>query len=261
MAFEIRGRIAVAIVLGAALACPPVSASAQSGVSESADEILRMMSDHMGTLTKFSMDYDTDLEIVTSEGQKLQLSASGKIAVSRPDGAYITRDGAIASTEMFYDGKVLTLLGKKINGYFQLEAEHGFDMAIDSFRHVTGFAAPGADLLLESPYEALKDGVMSGKYVGDDYVDGVKTYHVAFREADVDWQIWVRADDHPVPMKYVITTKWVTGAPQYSIRFRNWNFEADVSASTFEFTPPEGAIKAEGIAVSETGELSIVGAN
>jgi hypothetical protein len=229
-------------------------------VSESANEILRNMSDYFGKLATFSMDYDADTEIITSEGQKLQLGASGKIVIRRPDGAHITRDGVVASTETFYDGKTLTLFGKKINSYYQVGSRDGLDAAIDHFRMETGMDAPGADLLLQDSYSALIDGVQSGEYISDDYVDGVQCYHLAFREADVDWQLWVRADDHPVPMKYVITTKWLTGAPQYSIRLRNWNFEPQISDDTFNFTPPEGAFKMDHIEVSQTGELKLVGA-
>lgn len=94
-----------------------------------------------------------------------------------------------------------------------------------------------------------------GMGVGDSYIDGVYCYHLAFRKSDVDWQIWVRSDEHPVPMKYVITTKWMTGAPQFSIRLRNWNFDPAVSDATFKFTPPQDAKKLDHLMVDEAGEI------
>jgi hypothetical protein len=60
-------------------------------------------------------------------------------------------------------------------------------------------------------------------------------------------------------MKYIITTKWVTGAPQYSVRFRDWNTKPQIEANRFEFSVPEGARKLETIDVNEMGELMIKG--
>ena len=62
-------------------------------------------------------------------------------------------------------------------------------------------------------------------------------------KAKVDWQLWVRTGGEPLPMKYVITSKWVTGAPQYSARFRDWNTKPEIGADRFVFTPPEGVKK------------------
>jgi hypothetical protein len=47
-----------------------------------------------------------------------------------------------------------------------------------------------------------------------------------------------------VPRKYVITSKTVTGAPQYTLRTRDWKTDA-FDADTFVFKPPAGATKIE----------------
>jgi hypothetical protein len=71
----------------------------------------------------------------------------------------------------------------------------------------------------------------------------------------VDWQLWVQHGDTPLPMKYVITTKWLTGAPQYAVRFRNWDTAPEVSAEQFAFSAPEGARELDEISVDAAGEL------
>ena len=101
--------------------------------------------------------------------------------------------------------------------------------------------------------------MVSSAYLGTDYVNGVECHNLAFRQAKTDWQLWVRVGDAPLPMKYIITTKWVTGAPQYSVRFRDWNTAPQFEADRFEFSAPEGARKLETIAVNEMGELMIEG--
>ncbi|MBP1884479.1 hypothetical protein J2Z50_002769 [Ensifer mexicanus] len=59
-----------------------------------------------------------------------------------------------------------------------------------------------------------------------------------------------------MPLKYVITTKWVTGAPQYSLRLSNWKWDG-LEAAQFNFTPPADAAKLEHGHADVTGELSL----
>jgi hypothetical protein len=93
--------------------------------------------------------------------------------------------------------------------------------------------------------------------MGTAYVHGVECHHLAFRAARVDWQLWVQAGENPLPMKYVITTKWMTGAPQYAVRFRDWDTKPQIPAGRFEFTPAAEAKRLESIPVNEMGELAI----
>jgi len=53
-------------------------------------------------------------------------------------------------------------------------------------------------------------------------VDGVECEHLAFRGVDTDWQIWIETGARPVPRKYVITSKTLAGAPQYTLRIKDW---------------------------------------
>ncbi len=72
-------------------------------------------------------------------------------------------------------------------------------------------------------------------------IEGVECEHLAFRNPDVDWQLWVEVGDRPVPRQYVITSKTLTGAPEYTLRIRNWNTGQAIAAKDFEFVPPAGA--------------------
>jgi hypothetical protein len=58
-------------------------------------------------------------------------------------------------------------------------------------------------------------------------------------------------------MKYVITTKWVTGAPQYTVRFAKWNVAPQIDAKMFQFTAPDGAKKLDGIVADAIGDMSV----
>jgi hypothetical protein len=106
---------------------------------------------------------------------------------------------------------------------------------------------PGADLLLSEPYTELTAGVIEAKHIGRGVVDGVECEHLAFRNLDTDWQIWVEVGDHPVPRKYVITSKTVAAAPQYTLRLKDWTTDVKLAPEAFAFKPPEGSV---GVAIT-----------
>jgi hypothetical protein len=247
--------LAVAVTLGFGfLAGPAMSAG---GIDPDADKILQSMSSYLGGLSAFSMSADVDNEIVDLAGQKLQLSSGATIIIERPRNLYIHKQGAYADVEFLFNGKVLTLYGKGMNAYMQVNSPGNTDMAFNTLETEIGLDAPGADLLLANPYPSLSDGVTSSTYLGTAYVNGIECHYLTFRAAQVDWQLWVQAGKTPLPMKYIITTKWVTGAPQYSIRFREWNTKPEIKKDQFAFSVPRGATKLETMPVNEVGELMI----
>jgi hypothetical protein len=44
-------------------------------------------------------------------------------------------------------------------------------------------------------------------------------------------------------LKYVITTKWVTAAPSYSVVMTDWDMTTKLDDATFKFVPSAGAQK------------------
>jgi hypothetical protein len=99
--------------------------------------------------------------------------------------------------------------------------------------------------------------VLDGEHIGLGVVDGVECEHLAFRGPDTDWQIWIETGPKPVPHKYVITSKTLAGAPQYTLRIRDRKTDAFTDADTFVFKPPAGATKVDldSVAMAEFDEL------
>jgi hypothetical protein len=247
--------LGIALILGLAT----TTAAGAAGVEGDAKEILRSMSDYLGGLAAFSADADIDNEVVDLQGQKLHLNSSASLVVERPGKLYIHRRGGAGEVELIFDGKVMTIHGMRRNVYVQMDSPGDLDQALKNVRIETGLDFPGADLLYADPYDGLMSGVESGAYLGSGYVNGVECHHLAFRAPQVDWQIWIQTGDTPLPMKYVITTKWVTAAPQYVARFRNWNATPEIESARFDFSPKQGAEKLDSLPVSPTGELAMEG--
>lgn len=249
--------LSAVLIVSAGVTAMSRPALAQYAIDPEADKILLAMADNLKASPTLSADYDADQEVINLEGQKLQYSATGSVALDRAKGFRITRKGAFADAEVIFDGKMISLYGKGMNVYAQFESPgQTVEAAADELRAVTGLDAPGADLLSSDPYTLLTEGVTKGAVVGTAFVGGVECDHLAFRTDLVDWQIWISKGDKPLPLKYVITTKWVTGAPEYSLRLTNWKTDG-VDAAQFAFNPPADAKKLEQVHTDVTGELSL----
>jgi hypothetical protein len=246
--------LALGIALSTSFMSVPVVS--QDGIDPEADKILKSMSSYLAEIKAFSVNADIDIEVVTNNAQKLQLSSFATVLLQRPGNFYIQRRGMIADAEFIFDGETLTLYGKRNNVYGQITVPGTIDDAIRAFESETGIPAPGADLLFADPYAILSSGVESSTYLGTTYINGIECHHLAFREAQTDWQIWIQTGERPLPMKYVITSKWQTAAPQYEIRFRDWVINPQIDANRFTFSPPEGAKKMETLPANELDEVT-----
>jgi len=210
------------------------------GSSASADEadakrIFKAMTDYLDAQDVIAFDYDAVLEVVTVDGQKLQIASYGTLTMDRPNQLRATRHGGFADAELSFDGTKLTLFGKHLNVYAQLEMPGSIDHAIDELRLEHGRPLPAADLLLSDAYQAMMHDVTDIKDLGSGVIGGVECDSLAFRTPEVDWQIWVAQGDRPYPCRYVITTKDMTAAPQYSIQVSNWKTGSEVPTTSFTF--------------------------
>jgi len=221
-----------------------VIAASQTARADDAAQILKAMTDYMGAQKSISAAFDSDIEVITPELQKIQFSSSGQLSLNRPDKLRIRRTGGYADVELIYDGKTLSLYGNNAKSYVQADAAGTIDQAIDTLQAKTGAAIPGTDLLLSNSYDELMANVTDAKHIGQGVVDGVECEHLAFRAIETDWQIWIEAGARPIPRKYVITSKTMAGAPQYTLRIKDWKTDAIADADTFVFKPPAGATKA-----------------
>lgn len=229
--------------------------SALSAQAGDAKAVLKAMTDYVGSLKTLELTYDSDLEIITPQLEKLQFASSGEILLARPDKLRAHRMGGFADVALVFDGKTLSILGRNINGYAQIESPGTVDQLVAALRAGLGVALPGADLLLTNAYETLTAGVLEAKWMGPGIIDGRPCEHLAFRNFDTDWQLWVETGDRPIPRKMVITSKTVNGAPQYTLRVKSWKSDVVPAADAFAFTVPAGAKKLDPEALGELDEL------
>ena len=208
-----------------------------------AKSLLKAMADYVAGQKTISFEYDSILEVVTKDQQKLALAASGTVSMARPDKARFTRSGGFVDIEMVFDGKMLTVLGKNRNVFAQVETPGSIDHMIDELQNKYDRPLPAADLFVTKAYDELMADVVNVKDLGSGVIGGTECDYLAFRSREVDWQIWIAQGDRPYPCRYVVTTKAVASSPQYSIQIRNWKTGDDVPSTDFRFTAPANARK------------------
>jgi hypothetical protein len=231
-----------AIVLAVAIA-GTASISAAHADEAQARSLLKAMSDYLAGQKAISFDYDSNLEIVSTQQQKIGLASSGTLTLNRPDKLHATRTGGFANVEMVFDGKTLTLLGKNANLYAQVEAPGTIDQLVDVLRDKYHRPVPAADLLMSDPYKELMPLVTDVKDLGSGVIHGMECDHLAFRTKEVDWQIWIAQGARPYPCRYVITSKKVTGWPQYTLDITAWKVGSEVASDGFKLEVPADAKK------------------
>ena len=232
-----RTRVAaLALAIGMTMAASPAFAQ----TSEDAPRILKAMTDYVSAQNNIAATYDADIEVITPQLQKLQFTSSGQLAMSRPDKIKVTRSGGYSDLELVFNGATATVLEKHTNNYAQISAPGSVDQLVDRLRDDLGTAVPGADLLLTRAYNEMMQDVIEAKYIGHGVIDGVECDHLAFRNLDTDWQIWIERGGKPIPRKYVITSKATAAAPQYTLRIKSWTGDAP-GADAFAFKAPAGA--------------------
>jgi hypothetical protein len=235
----------VALAMLVTGAWPQLGHAQPAGIDPQAEKLLKRMSDYLAGRQQFTAKAESTLEVVLTSGQKIQFNSPATLEVSRPNKLRAHRKSDIANQEFFYDGKTLTLYSPRENVYATAAAPPTLDETLDFAREKLDIIAPAAELLYKNAAERMLKESSSGFVVGQSVVGGVKCTHLAFRGAEVDWQIWIEDGDKPLPRKFILTSKKVAGEPQFTVLIRNWDVAPKLTNSEFSFTPPKGAKKIE----------------
>jgi hypothetical protein len=144
--------------------------------------------------------------------------------------------------QLIYDGTTVTLYDAAGKHYAAAPAPPTVARTLDAIRARYGIVFPLADFIQMSAQENLLQNITAAGYIGDSRIDGVECDHVAIRQADVDWQVWIEKGEKPLPRKVVITTKSQPTQPQY-IATLKWDTSPSIDSDLFAFTPPADAVR------------------
>ncbi len=219
--------------------------SGPSAIDPRSDALLKRMGAYLAALPSFTLRATNTLQVMLVSGEKLDFEAVSEVSVRRPDRMRSHRAGVVGSADFFYDGKTVTVFDLATKFFTVSQAPRSLDSLLPVLEDLLGVDVPGADLLYTDVYEGLMAEATQAQDVALEDSGGVRTHHLAFRGREVDWQIWIEDGDRPLPRRYLITTKWMTGAPQFGVALNDWNVSPRLDDKTFIFDAPSEARKVD----------------
>jgi len=216
-------------------------AEVATSVEPEALQALQRMSAYLGTLPNFTVAIDADIDVVTEDGERVRLDEQVIYKVRRPTGMVVQTTSPRRERHVIYDGKQLTVYAPRRGYYATVDAPPTIRETLGAIADQYGINLPLVDLLRWSEPDSYRPSMLkAGYHVGPAIVDGVETDQYAFREGDLDWQIWIQKGDKPTPRKVVIVDNIDEARPAYAGRL-TWNVAPQFTAQDFAFKPGKDA--------------------
>ena len=234
---------------GVALAQEKPAAAPAAPASEIKDERalkrLQAMSDTLAGAKTLRFQYRGLLPVTGPTGQYVNLMASASVVMQRPDRLRVQARGDLFPSELFHDGKTVTVVAANPKVYAQREAAGSL---VESFTRGPqpggDLVTPFIDLLATDPFAVLTRDLTSAIWVGQSKVGGVVTDHLAFTSKDVDWEVWIGTKDQ-LPRLMVVSYRVTGRQPTFTVELSDWKLNGAVPASTFKAAIPKGAARVE----------------
>jgi len=233
--------VALALSLAAAVASAQTDpTAAPPAIDGGSIQALKDMGVYLQTLDRFRVSTELTGERVLADGQKLQHMAYAVVDAERPDKLRAHMLSARSAREIIYNGQTATISLPTQKYYSTVEFSGPLSSFIGKLEERYGVEIPLADLFTWGTAAAPTDRIDSAMNAGQDYVDDELCDHYAFRQGKFDWQIWISADDKPLPRKLVIINRADEERPQ-SVSIMHWDLKPKFTQSTFNFKPPKGS--------------------
>jgi hypothetical protein len=213
---------------------------AMNPVDPGAIQALKDMGAHLQTLKRFRVSIELTGERVLADGQKLQHVATADLDVARPNRMRVHMASARSERQLFYDGKTVTLYTPAQKYYSTVPFTGTLGELVEKLKERYDLEVPLSDLFIWGTPAAPLDKIDSAMNAGQDFIDEELCDHYAFRQGQIDWQIWITAGSKPLPRKIVITNRADDARPQ-SVSLLDWNLKPTFTDAVFKFTPPKGA--------------------
>ena len=235
-------------LLRAALGLAVLLCAAQSGLAQtSANPVdpaailaLKDMGAHLQSLKRFQVSTDLTGERVLADGQKLQHAATATLDVDRPNRVRAVMTSPRSERQIFFDGKSVTLYTPAQKFFSTIAFTGSLGDLVEKLHERFDVEVPLADLFVWGTPTAPLDKIESAMNAGQDVIGDELCDHYAFRQGNVDWQIWITTAGKPLPRKVVITSRADDARPQ-SVSLLTWNLKPSFTDAVFRFVPPAGA--------------------
>jgi len=217
---------------------------AKPAVDPEAISALHKMGEFLRSRQIFAVQAKLTTDDVMASGQKVQFGGTVDLKVRRPDRMRMDIAGDRRNERIYYDGKTFTVFGERVGYYASFPAPATLAELKDVLEKRYGFDLPLADLFYWGTDNDGEAAIQAATRVGAANIDGFMCDHFAFRNKDVDWEIWIEQGGRPLPRKQVITTITEKSKPQHTMVL-NWDLSPKLEDQMFTFVAPANAHQIE----------------
>jgi hypothetical protein len=250
---HVRGPIvSLACIVVLATACSSLGGStsgesatldpAIAAETEQALASLKKMSEFLASRPTLRFESDIQYDAVQMSGQKIEFGSHRKFTFVAPDRARIET--------LHWDGakEVATFDGERFSAALPMQAVYATTQyagtvaeAVEHLDTEYGMASPLFDLVRRDLADDVASRVLSARRIGTVTIEGTVCDHLAFLAEHLDFQLFIRQGEEPVPMRLVIDYHGEPGNPQFRARMHDWDLAAELPDELFRFIPPAGA--------------------
>ena len=224
------------------IALVPFTPGSVQAEADEAMDILLGMTDFLAGQPRFSVAVQSSYDAVQPDGQKIEFAETRHLLLARPDHLRVDLEESDGlHHQLFYDGSQISLATPQSRVYAQVNRPGTVDDAVRFFIRDLDMRLPFAVLLVSSASDDLRRRTRQIDYVEETRLAGVTVHHLAGRTDSVDYQVWVRDGDTPLPVRLVLTYPDAEGQPQFRADFRDWDLAPALPDDAFVFTPPADA--------------------
>ena len=244
---RMTGAVAAAAListLGVVSAARGKSAAPPPAIDPDAVSALQKMGEFLRKQQMFAVQARMTTDDALKSGQKVQYGANVDLKIRRPDHLRMDISGDRRNERIYYDGKNFTVFGERVNFFATFAAPGTLAELKDVLEKRYAFDLPLADLFYWGAGNDMTASITRATRVGAANIEGFVCEHYAFRQKDVDWELWIEQGGRPLPRKMVITTTSEPSKPQHSV-VMNWDLGAKFDDELFTFVPPPTAHQIE----------------
>lgn len=232
-------KLALALLLATA-APPTIQAQPQAAaVDPEAMAALERMRAHLRSLRSFEVRAQTTIQEVIDDDIKVDLLHHVRYDYRAPDRLFADWQSDRQERRLYFDGRTATIFAPRVGYYASTQVPGTVAQMLRRAAEEQGIIFPLPDLFYWATQSAPAYDIQQASYVGPARVAGFDLDHYAFRQSDVDWQVWIERGARPLPRKIVITDRTDRARPSVTALLA-WNPDAQLSDDRFVFTAPQG---------------------
>lgn len=216
------------------------SGTTPAAVEPAATQALEASRAYLRSLRSFEVRAQTTIQEVIDDDVKVDLLNHVRYEYRAPDRLFIDWQSDRQERRIYYDGRKLTIYAPRVGYYTQIQSRGTVADLLRNAAENYGIVVPLPDLFYWATQNSPVYDLKSASHLGSARLAGVDTDHYLFRQADVDWQVWIERGPRPLPRKIVITDRTDPAQPSMTALLQ-WNPDVKFDDARFVFTPSQNA--------------------